>query len=165
MLSIVRRIALWLFVSGVFSSVAQAQTPSGVPVFEISQVESKIKFKVEASVAIEGTFDKWNAMLTFASTDVTTGILDVRIQAASVNTGTGLKNSKLKSKDFFDVEQNPVIQSRSFGYFLPWCGRPRDLILRRGARPLSGFAEMWDRQRWRPAAAGSGHRFPFGIFR
>jgi hypothetical protein len=45
-------------------SVAQAQTPPGVPVFKITPVESSIKFDVEASVAIKGTFDKWNATLT-----------------------------------------------------------------------------------------------------
>ena len=35
--------------------------------------------------------------------------MDVKIQAASVNTGSGMKDGKLKSKDFFDVKQNPLI--------------------------------------------------------
>jgi polyisoprenoid-binding protein YceI len=30
-----------------------------------------------------------------------------------VDTGSGLKNGKLKSKDFFDVEQNPLITFKS----------------------------------------------------
>jgi polyisoprenoid-binding protein YceI len=60
-------------------------------------------------VALEGTFDKWDATLTFASPDVTTGVLDVKIQADSVNTGSGMKDGKLKGKDFFDVKQNPLI--------------------------------------------------------
>jgi len=47
--------------------------------------------------------------LKFASTDETTGVLEIKIQAASVNTGSGLKNGKLKNKDFFDVERNPLI--------------------------------------------------------
>ena len=33
----------------------------------------------------------------------------IKIHAASVDTGSGLKNGKLKGKDFFDVEQNPLI--------------------------------------------------------
>ena len=37
----------------------------------------------------------------------------ISIQAATVDTGSGLKNNKLKSKDFFNVEQNPVITFRS----------------------------------------------------
>lgn len=84
-------------------SLAQA------PVFEITPVESTIKFDVKASVNIAGKFDKWGATLTFASPDETTGVLVITIQAASVDTGSGMKNGKLKGKDFFDVEQNPVI--------------------------------------------------------
>ena len=84
-----------------------------VPVFKITPADSTIKFSVKASVAIDGTFDKWDATLTFASTDPTTGVLDIQIQSASVNTGSGMKNDKLKSKDFFDVEQDPLITFRS----------------------------------------------------
>jgi polyisoprenoid-binding protein YceI len=91
----------------------QAQTPPGVPVFEITPVESSIKFDVDASVAIKGTFDKWDATLTFASPDVSTGVLEIRIQAASVDTGSGMKNGKLKGKDFFDVDHNPFITFKS----------------------------------------------------
>jgi polyisoprenoid-binding protein YceI len=64
---------------------------------------------VKASVAINGTFDKWDATLTFASTDVSTGVLDIKIQADSVNTGSGMKDGKLKSKDFFNADQDPLI--------------------------------------------------------
>jgi polyisoprenoid-binding protein YceI len=64
-------------------------------------------------VAIEGKFDKWDASLTFKSPDVSTGVLDIKIQADSVNTGSGMKDNKLKSKDFFDVKQNPYITFHS----------------------------------------------------
>ena len=33
----------------------------------------------------------------------------MKIQAASVNTGSGLKDGTLKSKDFFNVEEDPMI--------------------------------------------------------
>jgi polyisoprenoid-binding protein YceI len=39
--------------------------------------------------------------------------LDIKIQAATVDTGSGVKNGKLKSKDFFDVEKNPLITFKS----------------------------------------------------
>jgi len=91
-------------------SLVQAQAP----VFVISPPpESTVKFSVKASVAIAGTFDKWDATLTFASPDVTTGVLDIKIQAASVNTGSGMKNDKLKGKDFFDAEHDPLITYKS----------------------------------------------------
>ncbi len=95
------------------SSVTRPQDTQAIPVFKITPLESKIKFDVEASVAIAGIFDKWDATLTFTSPDVTTGVLDIKIQADSVDTGSGMKNGKLKGKDFFDVKRNPIITFRS----------------------------------------------------
>jgi polyisoprenoid-binding protein YceI len=84
-----------------------------VPIFAVTPQQSSIKFFVKASVALAGNFDKWDATLTFTSTDVTTGVLDIKIQAASVNSGSGMKDDKLKSKDFFDVTQDPLITFKS----------------------------------------------------
>jgi polyisoprenoid-binding protein YceI len=99
-----------VFAAALLPPLAQAQAP----VFVISPPpQSTVKFNVKASVAIEGTFDKWDATLTFASPDVTTGVLDIKIQAASVNTGSGMKNDKLKGKDFFDADNNPLITYKS----------------------------------------------------
>jgi polyisoprenoid-binding protein YceI len=86
-------------------SVSRAQAP----VFEITPVASSIQFDVEASVAIKGTFDKWDATLRFTSPDINSGVLDIKIQADSVDTGSGMKNGKLKGKNFFDVKRNPFI--------------------------------------------------------
>jgi polyisoprenoid-binding protein YceI len=72
-----------------------------------------MKFDVEASVAIKGTFSKWDATLTFTSPDVTTAVLDIKIQADSVDTGSGVKNGKLKGEDFFDTDHNPLITFKS----------------------------------------------------
>lgn len=92
---------------------AQPQAPAGVPVFEFDKAKSSIGFNVKASVAIAGKFDKWDAKMTFTSTDVTTGVLEIKAQAASVNTGSGMKDGKLKGKDFFDAEHNPLITFHS----------------------------------------------------
>ena len=100
---------LWLIVFCAFPSANRAQ----VPVYEVTPVESTIKFGVDSSTPIKGTFDKWNASMKFSSTDVRSGVLEIEIQADSVNTGSGLKNNKLKSKDFFDVKDSPVITFKS----------------------------------------------------
>jgi polyisoprenoid-binding protein YceI len=100
---------LWLVVFCAFPSANRAQ----VPVYEVTPVESTIKFGVDSSVPIKGTFDKWNASMKFLSTDVRSGVLEIEIQADSVNTGSGLKNNKLKSKDFFDVKDSPTITFKS----------------------------------------------------
>jgi polyisoprenoid-binding protein YceI len=96
-----------------FSFTTPARAPSGVPVFEVMPVSSNIKFDVKASVDIKGKFDKWSSTLTFQSPDVSTGALEINIQADSVDTGSGIKNSKLKGKDFFDVEHYPAITFKS----------------------------------------------------
>ena len=98
-----------LVVTALLVPLTQAQ----VPVFEFDKVKSSIGFNVKASVAIAGKFDKWDATMTFTSTDVTTGVLDIKAQAASVDTGSGMKDGKLKSKDFFDVEHDPLITFHS----------------------------------------------------
>jgi polyisoprenoid-binding protein YceI len=95
------------------ASTSQAQAADGAPVFKITPVESSVKFDVEASVAITGKFDKWDATLTFTSPDVSSGVLDIKIEADSVDTGSGMKNNKLKGKNFFDVKQNPYITFHS----------------------------------------------------
>src|SRR5215469_14576271 len=103
-------ISFLAFAAVLLPSFAQSQT---APVFTITANDSSIKFYVKASVEIRGTFDKWDASLTFTSPDVTTGVLDVKIQAASVDTGSGMKNDKLKSKDFFYAEHDPYITFHS----------------------------------------------------
>ena len=90
-----------------------ALTRAQAPVFTLTPEGSTIKFSVKASVPIEGTFDKWDASLKFTSPDITTGVLDIKIQGGSVNTGSGVKDDKLKSKDFFDVKESPMITFHS----------------------------------------------------
>ncbi len=68
---------------------------------------------MKASVAIAGKFDKWDSTLTFTSPDVTTGVMDLKVQSASVDTGSGMKDGKLKSKDFFDAQSDPLITFHS----------------------------------------------------
>ena len=109
-----RQLVLSVLATLVFSSVVegqsstQAQFPT-VPIFTVTPVESKVTFYVQSSVKLEGTFEKWNATLVFTSTDVSTGVLDIKIQADSVNSGSKSKDEKLKGEHCFDVAKNPYI--------------------------------------------------------
>src|SRR5262245_29994808 len=109
----VQVVIVCLAACSLWTTPAGAQAPAAVPVFKITPVESTITFHVAASVAIEGTFDQWEASLTFTSPAAESAVLDVQIQAASVNTGSGLKNDTLKSKDFFNVDADPLITFHS----------------------------------------------------
>ena len=102
-------VVLCLLSTAVSLSAGQAEAP----VFVITPENSSVKFFVKASVALEGNFEKWDSTLTFTSPELSTGVLEVKIQAASVNTGSGMKDDKLKSKDFFDVKKDPLITFKS----------------------------------------------------
>jgi len=106
----IRFAVLCIMTSGVLALVSRAQD---VPVAVISKEESSIKFFVKSSIPVAGTFDKWDATVTFTSPDVTTAVLDIKIQAESVNTGSGLKDKTMKGKDYFDVKHDPLITFHS----------------------------------------------------
>jgi polyisoprenoid-binding protein YceI len=101
-------IALSLLATGVFSAVTQAQSSDVAPIFKVTPVISKITFYVKASVRLEGTLEKWDATLVFASTDASTGVLDIKIQAESVDSGSKSKDKKLKGEHCFGVEKHRI---------------------------------------------------------
>jgi polyisoprenoid-binding protein YceI len=84
-----------------------------VPTYEVTPAESSIKFGVESSVSIKGIFEKWNASIEFSSRDVRDAALDIEIEAGTVNTGSHMKDNKLKGKDFFNVKESPLITFKS----------------------------------------------------
>jgi polyisoprenoid-binding protein YceI len=108
-----KNIVHFLVVLAVMVLGAPAAVRAQAPIVEIVPEGSSIKFNVKASVALAGKFDKWDASLVFTSPDETTGVLTITIQADSVDTGSGMKNGKLKNKDFFDVANNPTITFKS----------------------------------------------------
>ena len=107
------RIVPSLVLTLLFCSVTQAQSSEAAPAYEIAPVMSKIMFHVKASIPIEGTFEKWDAALSFTSTDASTGVLDIKIQADSVNTGSESKDHRLKGTHCFDVKKYPYITFHS----------------------------------------------------
>ena len=100
-----RFVVLYLLTCAVLASPKPVQAP----VYAIAREDSAIRFYVKASVPLAGTFDKWDATLKFTSANLSTGSLRIKIQAASVNTGSGIKNGKLTGKDFFDAKKHPSI--------------------------------------------------------
>jgi|SRR5271168_4867676 len=104
-----RNTILSLVATALLTTMSYAQAP----VFQVTPVSSQVQFNVKSSVSIVGKFDKWDSTLKFTSPDINTGVLDIKIDAASVDTGSGMKDGKLKSKDFFDVQNNPYITFHS----------------------------------------------------
>jgi polyisoprenoid-binding protein YceI len=84
-----------------------------VPTYEVTPAESSINFGVDSSVSIKGIFERWNASIKFSSSDVRSAVLDIEIEADSVNTGSHMKDNKLKGKDFFNANESPLITFKS----------------------------------------------------
>jgi polyisoprenoid-binding protein YceI len=104
-------IPIFLILSGL--SLAAQSPAATAPVFVITPDESKISFYVKASIALTGDFRKWDGTLACASTDPSSCVLDIKVQADSVDTGSGMKDGKLKGKDFFNANADPLITFKS----------------------------------------------------
>jgi polyisoprenoid-binding protein YceI len=107
------RSAFCLLFSALVASATWAQSPTEVAIFKIIPVKCTIRFGAKASVPLEGVFGKWASTLTFTSNHAEGAVLDVKIQAKSVDTGSGIENEKLNSKEFFDAEHSPYITFHS----------------------------------------------------
>lgn len=107
------KLAIGLVAVLFWAAPAQAQPSGGAVGYEVTPEVSKIRFHVNASVPLEGTFEKWEAKLAFASPDPATGVLEFKIQADSVHTGSQMKDDRLKSENCFDVQHHPYITFRS----------------------------------------------------
>ena len=107
------QIVLSLLATLVLCAKIQAPPSAAAPTYKITPVMSTIAFHVKASIPIEGTFEAWNATLAFTSPEASTGSLDIKIQADSVNTGSKSKDKKLKGDECFDVKQYPYITFQS----------------------------------------------------
>ena len=102
--------ALFLLIATTASNTA-AQTP---PTFTVAPPPaSNINFEVDASVTLKGTFHKWESSFVCPTMEAVACVLDIKIDAASVDTGSGMKDGKLKGGDFFDVKDNPYITFKS----------------------------------------------------
>jgi polyisoprenoid-binding protein YceI len=84
-----------------------------VPVFQVTPIQSSIRFNTTSSRPLTGNFDKWKATLTFASRDPTSAVFQVEIQTASVHCSNSKNDDELKSTDLLNVAQAPVISFKS----------------------------------------------------
>ncbi len=71
---------------------------------------SEIEFKVRHMMItnVKGSFDSFN--IDVDGDDITAANVTVNIDAASINTNSTDRDNHLKSADFFDVENYPVIK-------------------------------------------------------
>ena len=82
----------------------------GVMVFQVDPVHSRIGFKVKHFVSrVPGQFLEFSGTVHLDPDDLATFRLDGEIVTESVDTGNKRRDTHLRSKDFFNVEEFPTI--------------------------------------------------------
>ena len=85
--------------------------------WQIDSSHSGIHFAVRHLVIakVRGQFSRWTGALEAPGGDFSRASLEVVIDASSIETGVGDRDTHLRSADFFDVERHPEITFTSTG--------------------------------------------------
>jgi polyisoprenoid-binding protein YceI len=93
------------------SSKAGSKPSTQLLSYLIDKEESQAGFKVKTRLKnVDGVFGTWTANLKLDPTTFTTLAFDVTVQSASISTGSGIEDNEIKNKNFFAVEEYPVIK-------------------------------------------------------
>ncbi len=99
---------------------ALAQNPAGAPAqaaansWRIDRGHSELTFSIRHMVSrVRGQFNNWSGTITGDLTDWEGAVVDVTIDAASVDTNHERRDADLRGKDHFEVETYPTITFKS----------------------------------------------------
>ena len=83
--------------------------------WNIDPVHSGVQFTIRHMVVskVRGRFGKYNGAVQLDEGDIARSVVEVTIDASSIDTGAPDRDVHLRSPDFFDVEKFPVIRYRS----------------------------------------------------
>ncbi len=83
--------------------------------WSIDQAHSEIAFKVRHLMIanVKGTFKTFDASIYTTAKDFATAVIDLWIDASSINTGDEKRDEHLKSADFLDVQNHKQISFTS----------------------------------------------------
>jgi polyisoprenoid-binding protein YceI len=83
--------------------------------WNIDAAHSGINFSVRHMVVskVRGRFAKYTGAISIDDDDLTRSVVEVTVDAASLDTGVADRDTHLRSPDFFDVEKFPTLRFRS----------------------------------------------------
>lgn len=88
--------------------------PATAQEFAIDAAHSDISFSVRHLVSrTSGHFDKFEGVINLNAEKLEASTVELKIDAASINTGVGDRDNHLRSPDFFDVAKFPEITFKS----------------------------------------------------
>ena len=90
-------------------------TPDVLKKWNIDTAHTNINFAVSHMVISEvtGTFKEFNGTVEASKEDFSDAKIEVLIQAKSINTDSNDRDNHLRSGDFFDVANHPVLKFKS----------------------------------------------------
>ncbi|MDX1409076.1 MAG: YceI family protein [Saprospiraceae bacterium] len=95
-----------------FSMIYAPLTLAQTTYLEVEPNHSTVGFSVDIAgglTRVTGKFTEYKIELDYVDRDITRSSVRVEIQAASIQTGIPDRDAHLRTADFFDVEQHPLI--------------------------------------------------------
>jgi polyisoprenoid-binding protein YceI len=83
--------------------------------FQIDSAHSEIQFSARHMMVskVRGSFEKWSGTIAIDPEHPEQAVVDVSIDAASINTRDAQRDGHLKSPDFLDAEHYPTLHFKS----------------------------------------------------
>lgn len=98
-----------ILLAGAMASTSPALAAPEEYVFDQSHTQILFEYSHFGNSITQGTFVDWNGSLMVDTDEPSASSLDVAIEASSLHTGFGDRDTHLKTADFFDVETHPAI--------------------------------------------------------
>jgi polyisoprenoid-binding protein YceI len=142
--------------------------------YQIDTTHSSVEFSIRHLVIakVRGRFARFGGTIELDESDVTLSTVKAEIEAASISTSEEKRDAHLRSPDFFDVENFPLITFASSKIeqkgddlkvtgALTIHGVTRDVVL--AVESLGAARDPWGNQRVAFTAKGSIDRKEFGL--
>ena len=95
----------------IFAAGSMSARPDDDPKLYVVKTDSRIEFHASATFTkVVGVFHSWEADFKMPADKFGDASLILRIDADSVETGSGFKNKEIKGKNFFAVKEHPQIR-------------------------------------------------------
>ena len=153
-----------------------AQTPAPAPQltkYQIDIVHSELTFRIRHLLGrVNGTFGEWSGVVAIDESTPANSSVSVDIKSASIDTRVTDRDNHLRTPDFFDAKNHPLITFRSTnvtvqGKTIRLVG---DLSIRGRTRPVvlvgtyeGKFKDPWGKMRTAFVASATIDRQDFGV--
>lgn len=100
--------------AGAVLGTAPVVTQAQAATWKIDPIHSELTFRIRHYVTkVRGTFSKWGGTVVADTKDLSSGTVDVSIDAKSVDTNMEMRDNDLRSNNFFATDSFPTLTFKS----------------------------------------------------